>query len=79
MKPVDLLVYLIKNSSKRGDVVLDTFAGSGSTVIACEQTGRAARAMEIDPRFVDVIRQRWAEFVHGEGCEWATLTPEVGA
>lgn len=79
MKPVDLLVYLIKNSSKRGDAVLDTFAGSGSTVIACEQTGRAARAMEIDPRFVDVIRQRWAEFVHGEGCEWATLTPEVGA
>lgn len=79
MKPVNLLVYLIKNSSKRGDTVLDTFAGSGSTVIACEQTGRAARAMEIDPRFVDVIRQRWAEFVHGEGCEWATLTPEVGA
>lgn len=79
MKPVDLLVYLIKNSSKRGDAVLDTFAGSGSTVIACEQTGRAARAMEIDPRFVDVIRQRWAEFVHGAGCEWATLTPEVGA
>ena len=75
MKPVEMLVYLIKNSSARGDVVLDNFGGSGSTLIACEQTGRVCRAMELDPKYCDVIRRRWAEFVHGEGCDWQALTP----
>jgi DNA modification methylase len=75
MKPVEMLVYLVRNSSARGDVVLDNFGGSGSTLIACEQTGRQCRTMELDPKYCDVIRRRWAEFVHGEGCDWVALTP----
>ena len=75
MKPVEMLCYLIGNSSKRGDIVLDTFCGSGSTLIACERTGRVCRAVELDPKYCDVIRRRWAEFVHGEGCDWQNLTP----
>ena len=78
MKPVDMLCYLIGNSSKRGDVVLDTFGGSGSTLIACERTGRVCRCVELDPKYCDVIRRRWAEFVHGEGCDWQKLTPKSG-
>ncbi len=78
MKPVDMLCYLIGNSSKRGDVVLDTFGGSGSTLIACERTGRVCRCVELDPKYCDVIRRRWAEFVHGEGCDWERLTPRAG-
>ena len=74
MKPVEMLTYLIKNSTKRGDVVLDTFGGSGSTLIACQQTGRMCRMVELDPKYCDAIRRRWAEFVHGEGCDWAALT-----
>jgi site-specific DNA-methyltransferase (adenine-specific) len=77
MKPVEMLVYLVKNSSERGEIVLDTFGGSGSTLIACEQTGRVCRTMELDPKYCDVIRRRWAEFVHGEGCDWAAQTPPV--
>ena len=77
MKPVEILVYLIRNSSQRGEIVLDTFGGSGSTLIACEQTGRICRMMELDPKYCDVIRRRWAEFVHGAGCDWATKTPVV--
>lgn len=77
MKPVDILCYLIKNSSNKGDVVVDTFGGSGSTLIACEQTGRVCRTMELDPKYCDVIRKRWAEFVHGEGCDWHALTPVI--
>lgn len=62
MKPVDLLARLIRNSSKLGAVVLDPFGGSGSTLIACEQTGRQARLCELDPRFADVIVLRWQDF-----------------
>ncbi len=79
MKPVEMLVYLLQNSTKRGDVVVDTFGGSGSTLIACEQTGRVCRTVELDPRYCDAIRRRWAEFRHGEGCDWAKLTPVEGA
>ena len=79
MKPVEMLVYLLQNSSKRGDVVLDTFGGSGSTLIACEQTGRVCKTAELDPRYCDAIRRRWAEFKHGEGCDWAKLTPVEGS
>ena len=75
MKPTEMLVYLLKNSTKRGDVVLDTFGGSGSTIIACQQTGRVCRCVELDPKYCDVIRRRWAENVHGEGCDWQKLTP----
>lgn len=79
MKPVEMLVYLLQNSSKRGDVVLDTFGGSGATLIACEQTGRVCKTVELDPRYCDAIRRRWAEFKHGEGCDWAKLTPVEGS
>ncbi len=76
-KPVEMLIYLIKNSSQRGDLILDSFGGSGSTLIAAEQTGRIAYLMELDEKFCDVIRKRWAEFVHGESCDWQTLTPAI--
>lgn len=75
MKPTEMLVYLLKNSTKRGDMVLDTFGGSGSTLIACQDTGRVCRCVELDPKYCDVIRKRWAEHVHGEGCDWENLTP----
>lgn len=59
MKPVGLFQYLIGNSTKRGDIVLDSFGGSGTTLIACEQTGRSARILELDPCYCDVIIERW--------------------
>ena len=75
MKPVEMLEYLLKNSSKRGDIVMDTFGGSGSTMMACERLGRKARLIELDPKYCDVIRRRWAEFRFGEGCDWKEKTP----
>jgi DNA modification methylase len=62
MKPVELVAKAIGNSSKSGDIVLDSFAGSGSTVIACEKANRICRAIELDPKYCDVIVQRWQEF-----------------
>lgn len=62
MKPIALFDYQIKNSSKAGDVVLDSFGGSGTTIMACEQNGRCGYLMELDPRYVDVIIRRWEEF-----------------
>jgi len=62
MKPVELVERAIKNSSKTRDIVLDLFGGSGTTLIACEKTGRQARLMELDPKFVDVIVKRWEEY-----------------
>ncbi|MBN1341568.1 MAG: ParB N-terminal domain-containing protein [Phycisphaerae bacterium] len=61
-KPVDLAVRAIQYSSKPGENVLDLFGGSGSTLIGCEQTGRRAFLMEIDPAYCDVIVRRWEEF-----------------
>jgi len=52
----------LTNSSKAGDSVLDLFGGSGSTLIAAEKTGRNARLMELDPKYVDVIVKRWQAF-----------------
>ena len=77
MKPVELVVRAIQNSSDPNAVVLDLFGGSGTTLIACEQTGRQGFTMELDPKYCDVIRRRWAEFKHGEGCNWSALTPVV--
>jgi DNA modification methylase len=59
MKPVALVERAIRNSSKSRDIVLDPFGGSGSTLIACEKTGRQARLVELDPRYCDVIVERW--------------------
>jgi DNA modification methylase len=65
MKPVALVERAIRNSSKSRDIVLDPFGGSGSTLIACEKTGRQARLIELDPRYVDTIVLRWQEFAGG--------------
>lgn len=59
MKPVGLFDYHIKNNTKGGDIVLDLFAGSGTTIMACEQNGRNAYCMEYDPKYADVIIDRW--------------------
>ena len=59
MKPVELFAYQIQNSTKKGDIVLDLFGGSGTTIIACEQTGRIGYSMELDPRYCDVIIKRY--------------------
>ena len=73
MKPIELIVNAIQNSSKDDDIVLDVFGGSGSTLIACEQTNRRCFMMELDPKYVDVIINRWetftgkkAELINGE-------------
>ncbi|WP_010500100.1 DNA modification methylase [Paenibacillus elgii] len=67
MKPVPLISYPIKNSSKIGDIVLDSFGGSGSTLIACEETGRICFTMELDPNYADVIVSRYMEHAGNDG------------
>lgn len=65
MKPVKLLALQIRNSSRMGEIVLDPFGGSGSTLIACEQLGRKARLVELDPKYCDVILDRWEKLTGG--------------
>jgi DNA modification methylase len=65
MKPVALIAAQLRNSSARGEAVLDLFAGSGSTLIACEQLGRRCYAVELDPRYCDVIRRRCQDYRDG--------------
>lgn len=62
MKPIALFDYQIQNNTKSEDIVLDTFAGSGTTIMACEQNGRCAYCMELDPKYIDVIIDRWEKF-----------------
>ncbi len=62
MKPVELVERAIRNSSRPGDIVLDPFGGSGTTLIAAEKSGRQARLIELDPKYVDVIVRRWQSF-----------------
>ena len=62
MKPIPLVVNALLNSSKENDIILDAFGGSGTTIMACEQTKRNARLMEFDPKYVDVIIDRWEKF-----------------
>ena len=69
MKPVALFQKQIENSSAKGEIVLDTFAGSGTTLIACEKVGRRARLMELDPAYCDVIRRRWTKWADDNGIE----------
>jgi DNA modification methylase len=82
MKPVGLVERAIRNSSPRGGLVLDPFGGSGTTLIAAERTGRVARLIEVDPRYVDVIVERWqAEtgreaVLDGDGRSFATVKAE---
>lgn len=62
MKPTALIDRFLVNSSQRGDLVLDPFGGSGSTLIACEKRGRKCATIELDPKFVDVIITRWQDY-----------------
>lgn len=71
-KPVALIEEAIGNSSKNGDVVLDAFGGSGSTLIACQKMGRAARLIELDPKYVDVAVRRWQDFTGDEAVHEAS-------
>jgi DNA modification methylase len=66
MKPIELITRAINNSSRANDIVIDPFAGSGSTLIAADQTRRRARVMEIDPKYCDVIIARWERITGGK-------------
>lgn len=66
MKPIPLIAYQMCNSTKPGDLVLDSFGGSGTTMIAAEQMGRRARLMELDPHYCDVIIARWEKLTGKE-------------
>lgn len=66
MKPLKLMGRCVKNSTRPGEVVLDSFGGSGSTLMACEQLGRVCFTVELDPHYVDVIIKRWEEYTQEE-------------
>ncbi|GHU29249.1 hypothetical protein FACS1894152_7550 [Bacilli bacterium] len=66
MKPIALVAKALGNSSKKNDLVLDLFGGSGSTLIACEQTNRKCYMMELDPKFCDLIIRRWQNYTGRE-------------
>lgn len=66
MKPIGLFGYQIQNSSKEGDIVLDDFGGSGTTIVACEQLNRCARLMELSPHYCNVIIARWEKLTGGK-------------
>lgn len=66
MKPIELVAGCIEDASDPGDIILDGFGGSGTTLIACEQLGRRCRIMEIDPHYCDVIISRWEKLTGKE-------------
>jgi len=76
MKPIELCIEAIKNSSKRGDIVLDLFLGSGSTLIASEKIERKCYGVELDPKYIDVIIQRWEDYT-GDKAEKLNLAEPV--
>ena len=78
MKPVELFEYQMLNNTKGSDIVLDSFAGSGTTAIACEKHGRNARLMELDPKYCDVIIKRWQDFTGETATLEATGEPFKG-
>lgn len=85
MKPIPLFDYQMKNNTKGGDIVLDLFGGSGTTIIAAEQNGRRGFCMELDPRYVDVIIDRWETFtgesavrINEDGTETAWSEIKIG-
>ena len=83
MKPVALFEYQMLNNTKGGDLVLDLFGGSGTTMLAAEKHGRHSALMELDPKYVDVIVKRWQEFtgkqatLEATGATFAALHPEI--
>jgi DNA modification methylase len=84
MKPVELVQRAVRNSSRPGDIVLDSFGGSGTTMIASEKSGRKARLIELDPKYVDVIVRRWQEYAvaqatrQSDGVAFDALVSEPG-
>ena len=85
MKPVELVERAIRNSSRPGDVVMDPFGGSGTTMIAAHKSGRKARLIELDPKYVDVIVRRWQDFAgtkavrQSDGMAFDELASEMGS
>ena len=77
MKPVRLFGYQVSNSSQPGDIVLDTFGGSGTTIVCCEQLHRKARLMELDPHYCDVIIARWEKLTGGKAIKINGNTEET--
>ena len=75
MKPVELVERAIRNSSRPGNVVLDPFGGSGTTLIAAEKAGRLARLIELDPKYVDVIVRRWQDWTGKQATREADGAP----
>lgn len=69
MKPVELIRKCLLNSTREGDLVLDPFGGSGSTLIACQTVGRVAALVELDPRYCDAIRKRWGAFARAHNLD----------
>ncbi|KKK68651.1 hypothetical protein LCGC14_2941930, partial [marine sediment metagenome] len=69
MKPVPLIQKLVENSSRLGWIVYDAFTGSGSCLVACARAGRVFRGMELEPRYVDVIRRRWGSWAKTAGVD----------
>jgi site-specific DNA-methyltransferase (adenine-specific) len=82
MKPVALFEYQMLNNTKGGDIILDSFGGSGTTMIAAEKNGRHSRLMELDPKYCDVIIKRWQDFagktatLEGDGRTFAEISEE---
>lgn len=83
-KPVGLIVRALANSSVAGDTVLDSFSGSGATLIACQKTGRRFRGVELDPAYVDAIVQRWVDYtgtesvtINGKTKVWPKSSPSA--
>lgn len=74
-KPVPLIRTLVERHAPEGAMVYDPFLGSGSTLIACEESGRVCYGSELSPQHCDRIRQRWVEMVHGADADWQALTP----
>ncbi|MGB4557637.1 MAG: site-specific DNA-methyltransferase [Burkholderiaceae bacterium] len=83
MKPVELMERAVRNSSKTRDLVLDPFGGSGTTLIACEKSGRRARLIELDPKYVDTIVKRWQDWTGkqatrlADGVDFNALQQEI--
>jgi DNA modification methylase len=72
VKPVTMVADALKDCTKRGDIVLDTFSGAGTTILAAERVGRQAYAVELDPRYVDVAIRRWQAFTRRDAVYRAT-------
>ena len=79
VKPVQMIADAIKDVSTRGDIVLDLFGGSGSTLIAAERTGRRALLCEIDEQYCDVILKRYENYAHDEAVLIGNIADEVAS